>query len=228
MKLIPILILLLFSQFSASAQSAEEIMSSVRQVTGLQPEQDLHGELRRGSKKVPFSILLRGKDIHFQINKGQEAFALKMGPTSQHLFETTGGKARHFPPAKIGHPIAQTNVSYEDLALKFLYWPNPRIAGEDKIKGQDCWRIHMANPESNGRYREVSVWVSKKQRALMRVIGYGAKPKRAALKQFEVTDIMKRKGGWTAKTLKVSGFNEKGKSEGTTYLDFGKKKRLRR
>jgi len=203
-------------------------MKSVRQVAALQDHQDLHGQLKKGGTKIPFSILTRGKEIHFKIDKGKDAFALRLGEEKQDLFDTTGGKARKFPDQKIVREIGGTNVSYEDLALKFLYWPNPRIAGEAVVKTQSCWRIHVVNPDKTGRYREISVWVSKKQRALMRVIGYGAKPTRAALKQFEVLDIMKKGKTWTAKRLQISEFNEKGRSKGVTYIDFGKKKRRRR
>ncbi len=222
------ILLLMLSSGLLSAQNAEEIMASVRQAAGLQNEIDLHGTLKKGGKKVPLSLFMRGKEIHFKISEGKDSFALRLGPQRQELFDTTGGKARAFPDQKIIQAIGGTDVSYEDLALKFLYWPNPKIAGEDKIKLQDCWRIHVVNPERTGRYREISVWVSKKERALMRVIGYGPKPARSALKQFEVLDIMKRNGVWTAKKLKVSSFKPNGRANGVTYINFGKKKRLRR
>jgi len=209
-------------------QTAEEIMASVRQVAALQADADLRGVMKAGRKKVPLSMFLRGKEIHFKIDEGKESFALRLNPHNQELFDTTGGQARPFASEKISRDIAGTDVSYEDLAMKFLYWPKPKIAGEDSIKAQACWRIHLVNPEATGRYREISVWVSKKQRALMRIIGYGPRPAAVALKQFEVLDIMRRGKVWTVRKLKVSAFKESGKKEGTTYIDFGKKKRLRK
>ncbi len=206
-------------------QSAEEIMGSVRQVAALQGEQDLKGVIRKGSVKTPLTLFLRGKDIQFALDGGAERFHLRLNDDNQQLRELSGGKSSPFPANKISAPIAETDVSYEDLALKFLYWPNPRIIKEEKVEGQLCWRLHVVNPEKTGRYREVSVWVTKKQRALMRVVGYGPRPETVAIKQFEITKVMKVKGGaYTVKTMKVSRFNKDRRVSGITYLEFEKPK----
>ncbi len=215
---------LALSPFS-QAQTAEDIMSSVRQVAVLQGSQDLSGVIRKGSKKTPLTLFLRGKDIQFALNGGAERFHLRLNEDTQQLRELVGGKSRPFPSAKISAPISNTDVSYEDLALKFLYWPQPRIIQEEKINGQLCWRLHVVNPEKTGRYREVSVWVTKNQRALMRVVGYGPRPATVALKQFEITDVMKVNGVFTVETMKVSTFSKDRRVSGITYLEFKKPKR---
>ncbi|YCM45585.1 outer membrane lipoprotein-sorting protein [Verrucomicrobiaceae bacterium 227] len=209
----------------ASAQTAEEIMSSVRQVAAFQEDQDLSGVIRKGNAKTPISLFLRGKDIQFALKGGAERFHLRLNENTQDLLEIVGGKDRPFPNAKIAAPIADTDVSYEDLALKFLYWPNPRIVGEEKLEGQQCWRLHVANPDKVGRYREISVWVSKSQRALMRVVGYGERPNGGkgqppAIKQFEITEIMKVNDVFTVKTMKVSTFGKDNRVSGITYIEF--------
>jgi len=225
MKAIAVLITSLVLSPFAKAQTAEEIMSSVRQVAVLQGSQDLTGVIRKGSKKTPITLFLRGKDIQFALNGGAERFHLRLKEDSQQLRELIGGKSRPFPDAKITAPISKTDVSYEDLALKFLYWPNPRLEKGETISGQQCWRLHVANPDKTGRYREVSVWVTKNQRALMRVVGYGPKPARAALKMFEITDVMKVNGVFTVETMKVSSFGKDKRVSGITYLEFEKPKR---
>ena len=220
MKAILALSLIFAASNLSSANEAEAIMKSVRQVAVLQDSQDLHGAIRKGRVKTPLSMFLRGKNIQFALNGGKEYFSLSLGQNSQSLQQIIGGKTSKFPASKVAAPISNSDVSYEDLALSFLYWPKPKIVGEDKIKGQDCWRIHVGNPGRSGRYREVSVWVTKKQRALMRVIGYGPKPTRQALKQFEITDLMNIKGKWSVKTMKVNVFDAKGKTIGISYIDF--------
>ena len=122
----------------ASAQTASEIMESVRQVTVLQKEQTLTGVLRKGANKVPLNLFLRGKDIQFTLNGGVEGFHLRLKENDQEFWDINDGKAKRFPANKIGASIANTDVTYEDLALRFLYWPNmrevkklgSRIAGE--------------------------------------------------------------------------------------------------
>ncbi|MEJ6582228.1 MAG: outer membrane lipoprotein-sorting protein [Akkermansiaceae bacterium] len=206
--------------------SADEIMSSVRQGAAFQDEQDLSGVIRKGSAKTPISLFLRGKDIQFALKGGAERFHLRLNEKSQDLLEIlASGKTRPFPDAKIAAPIANTDVSYEDLALKFLYWPNPQHAGEEKIEGQQCWRLHVANPDKTGRYREISVWVTKNQRALMRVVGYGERPNGGkgpppAIKQFEITEVMTVNNVYTVKTMKVSTFGKDNRVSGITYIEF--------
>jgi len=199
-------------------------MSSVRQVAVLQGKQTLNGQIRKGAKKIPLTMYLRGKDIQFALNGGAERFHLRLNEDDQQLFEIVGGETRPFPSQKIGRAIGGTDVSYEDLALKFLYWKNPRIVGRQKLNGQDCWRLHVVNPDKSGRYREISVWVTQKQRALMRVVGYGPRPDAAPLKQFEITDVMKVGDFFTVKTMKVTSFNKERRVAGITFLEFDKPK----
>lgn len=222
MKHLISLLILTLGVSPASAQTAEQIMQSVRQVTALQKEQTLHGVLRKGGAKTPLSLFLRGKNIQFALNGGTERFHLRLEQDKHALFELVDGQTRPFPAKKISQAIANTDVSYEDLALKFLYWPDPEIAGEEKINRQDCWRIHMVNPEKSGSYREVSVWVSKRHRALIRVIGYGPRPAAVALKQFEISKLMKVNDVYTVKTMMVSSFHENRRVKGITYIDFKK------
>lgn len=215
-------LLLLLSPVLARAQTAEEIMSSVRQVAALQGKQTLSGQIRKGARRIPLTLFLRDNNLQFALDGGAERFHLRLNEDDQQLFAISGDEVSPFPEDKINEAIGQTDVSYEDLALKFLYWKNPQIVGRQKLNGQDCWRIHVANPEKTGRYREVSVWVTMKQRALMRVVGYGPRPEAEPLKQFEITGVMKVNDLFTVKSMKVTAFNDKRRVQGITYLEFEK------
>jgi hypothetical protein len=57
------------------------------------------------------------------------------------------------------------------------------------------------------------------------VVGYGPRPARRPLKQFEIIDVMKVNGVFTVETMKVSCFDEKRRVIGDTYLEFDKPKR---
>lgn len=197
-------------------------MSSVRQVAALQGKQTLSGQIRKGARRIPLTLFLRDNNLQFALDGGAERFHLRLNEDDQQLFAISGDEVRPFPEDKINEAIGQTDVSYEDLALKFLYWKNPQIVGRQKLNGQDCWRIHVANPEKTGRYREVSVWVTMKQRALMRVVGYGPRPEAEPLKQFEITGVMKVNDLFTVKSMKVTAFNDKRQVQGITYLEFEK------
>ncbi len=223
MKKLTLLILPLLMSAQVMAQNAERIMAQVRQVTALQDNQSLQGYIRTTKFKTPVSLFLEGGNIQFALNGGKERFHLRLNEDDQDLLEYKNGKWKKFSPQKLVQPIAASDMTYEDLALKFLYWDNPRIVGEDKVKGQKCWRIHVANPGENGDYREVSVWVAQKQRALMRVTAYNGK--RQPIKQFEITDIMKVGKVYTVEKMKVSSVKN-GRVDSTTYLEFDKPKTM--
>ena len=202
--------------------AAEKIVNGVRQATTLQ-QNDLNGTLRKKGKRTPIGLFLRGKNIQFQYQKDKKwtVFHMRLNQKDFNLFEIINGKNVALPPNKLGQPILNTDLTYEDLAFRFLYWPNPKIVGEDVIKLQKCHKIRMENPGKGGRYGIVYIWVHQKYNALMKVAGYDKNGK--LLKQFYVTELMKVANGQTLKKMKVESFNPaNGKAVGITYLEFKK------
>ena len=128
-----------------------------------------------------------------------------------------------FPEAKLSMAIERTDLSYEDLAMRFLYWPNGIVDGIEEIKGQECWVVRLANPTQAGRYAQVRAWVHKKSQALMQVVGYnaGGRP----LKRFAVTDVMKVGDAYTLRRMRVDTVDPvQNRVVGMTYLEFDKPK----
>ena len=84
-----------------------------------------------------------------------------------------------------------SDLSYEDLAMRFLYWPNGAVTGEEKLKTRNCWKVRLQNPKpGTGRYALVYVWVDKMTGALIQVVGYNDQDPAKALKRFHVQKIM--------------------------------------
>lgn len=206
-----------------AGQDAEAIMKNVRQITALQDNLSLNGQVRGPRGKVPVTLFLQGGNIQFALDGGKERFHLRMNENDADLLEFREGAWKNFPPAKLVQPIAASDLTYEDLALRFLYWKNPRIVGEETLKGQKCWRIHVQNPNQKGRYKEISVWVAQKFSALMRVTAYDAR--RQPVKQFEITDVMKVNDLYTVEKMKVSSI-QGGRFTSHTYLEFDKPKAM--
>lgn len=158
--------------------NAEAILRGARQATVVQG-QDLTGHLRpsKGKTKVPVQIFMRGKNIQFQFynqpRKIWEVFHLRLNNNGHDLFEMRNGKTLRFPPAKLKERIMGTDLSYEDLALRFLYWPDGQVLTTERIKTRACWLVRLKNPRPGiGLYATTDVWVEQKSGALMRVIGY--------------------------------------------------------
>ena len=216
--------------FSVDAQegapNADALLKTARFVTTLQ-HQDLKGYIRKGETKFPVGLYLRGQDIQLSYtrpNKGKDIrFHMRLGENRYDLFELADGKTVRFPEKKLGEPIEKTDLSYEDLAMRFLYWPGGQVDGLEKVKGQDCWVVRLVNPTQTGRYVQVRVWVHKKSQALMQVVGYdkGGKP----LKRFAVTDVMKVGDSYTLRRMRVDSVDPvQNRVVGMTYLEFDKPK----
>jgi hypothetical protein len=229
-RLVILLMVLMVQAGMGQLPQADNILRTARFVATLQ-QQDLDGQLRKGNAKTSVGLFLRKENIQFQFLDGAKnewvKFHMRLANDHYDLFEFRDGKTMKFPDAKLGEPIQGTDLSYEDLAMRFLYWPNGQVQGAEKIKGQDCWKVRLQNPKpGSGRYALVYVWVHKKAGALMQAVGYNGQNPAKALKRFQVTDIMKVGNAYTLRTMRVDSFDPVAqKITGITYLEFDKPKK---
>ena len=193
---------------AAQQPDAKAIMEGARLAATLTTlAEGLSGNLRQGGNKVPVTLFLKGKDIQFQFseNKGPwRVFHMRIGDSAFNLFEIIDGKTTNFPQAKLVAAIAGSDLTYEDLALRFFYWPNPKLEGQEDVGGQPCYKIRIAKPRGTaGRYEVVHVWVHTKFGAFMKIRGYDKNG--GLVKEFQVEDIMQiAKDVWTLRTMQVA------------------------
>ncbi|MEI7909195.1 MAG: outer membrane lipoprotein-sorting protein [Verrucomicrobiota bacterium] len=191
----------------AQAPDARAILEGARMAASLtQLDEGLLGNLKKDGKSIPVALFLKGKDIQFQIeeHKPPQIFHLRLNDNSFDLFEMVDGKTLRFPEAKLVQPIAGTDVTYEDLALRFFYWPNPKFEAEENINGEPCFKIRVDKPkDSAGRYAAVYIWVHKKYGAFMRIEGYDKNG--GLVKDFEVQKVMQVTDKiWTLEKMQVA------------------------
>ncbi len=209
------------STMSAYADAAaEKVLRGARFAATLQ-HQNLHGHMKKDGRKTPVTLFLRGENIQFQykVGKTDYRFHMRLKQNQFDLLEIIGNKTRKFSNKKLAEKINNTDLSFEDLSMRFLYWQNSAIVGEEKISGQKCHKVRLINPDKSGDYRIVYAWVHQKYGALMRVVGYNAAGH--PLKQFQVTDLMKVGKEYTLKRMRVDSLRGN-KVSGTTYLEFQK------
>ena len=196
------------AQASAQQPSAQQILEGARiSATLTKLDEGLNGNLRKGGKTTPITLFLKGKDIQFQFSENNgpwRIFHMRIGDENFNLFEIIDGKTVAFPPAKIVEPIAGTDLTYEDLALRFFYWPNPQLEGTEDVGGQPCYKVRVNKPkDATGRYDVVYVWVHTKFGAFMRIRGHDKNG--GLVKEFEVQDIMNVGDNvWTLRKMQVA------------------------
>ena len=136
-------------------------------------------------------------------------------------FEGAGGETEKFPASKLNQRIRGTSLTYEDLAFKFLYWPDGRVLGDDSVRTRKCWKVQLRTPSRESQYSNVLLWVDKASGALMRMEGYDSKGQ--LIKRFEVVSAQKIEGRWFLKQMRVEQFQPgTNHVEARAYLEIKK------
>ncbi|MEM9481948.1 MAG: outer membrane lipoprotein-sorting protein [Verrucomicrobiota bacterium] len=224
--------------FGDQEPTAEQIIKLARYSQALQ-NHDLTGHLRpRGLalRRIPLKISLFEKDIRFMFHKEDKSkndidqiIKLSLRNNRYEMTEIFTGKPEaRIPEEKYGAPIRGTDVTYEDLSMRFLYWPNPEKVGEDKVGRVQSWIVAMKNPLDSGPYDYVKVWVGQNNGAMMRVEGWkdvNGTPKVA--KVFRVDQVQRGGDGtWVLEQMEIHSYNvETGKIASTTLMEIDDPKR---
>jgi hypothetical protein len=198
-----------------SEPSAEEILAAAR-MNPLGQEVALSAQLRAGSVKVPFTIEVRDGAVRYRFENPSKEIRLRLSENASILEEVESGKAK--PVANLQDPVRGGLITYEDLALGFLYWKNPKLLGSETVRTRDAWKIEVAAPPGSSQYGAVRVWIDKASAALLRIEGFDRNGKPA--KRFEVVSAQKIDGQWMLKQMRVERLDpETRKTKGITYLE---------
>jgi hypothetical protein len=208
------------SLLAEPAPSANEILASVR-MRQAQQQIDLQGQLRENEIVVPFKLIQNGPIVRYIFSNPDEALQLQLGEKDSRLDEISGSGVEKVSPAQFDRKVRGTSVTYEDLALKFLYWPNASVIGEENIRTRNCWKLQLRPPSRDSQYGTVWLWIDKGSGALMRMEGYNAKGQLA--KRFEVVSAQKIDNRWFLKQMRIEELQPGTKKvQSRTYLEIKK------
>jgi len=200
------------------APSAQDILESVR-MRQTQQQIDLQGQLRQNNVIVPFRLMQSGPVVRYSFSNPDEALQLQLGEDDSRLEEISREGVEKVAPAQFDHKVRGTDVTYEDLALKFLYWAKPELLGSDNIRTRNCWKLQLRSPNRQSQYATVILWVDKSGGALMRLEGYDASGQLA--KRFEVISAQKIDNRWFLKQMRIEQFQPGTKHvQSRTYLEI--------
>ena len=201
MRVTIVILAVVVAHLSAAAPpSAKEILDSVRLLESRQ-QIDLNGQLRENETVIPFHLSQTGPLIRYSFVDPDEVLRLRLGENGSRLDLVTDAGSEKFSPKKLSEKIRGTVVTYEDLALKFLYWPNARVLGDETVRTRSCWKLQVVAPARDSQYWNVVLWVDKASGALMRMEGYDWNGKLA--KRFEVISAQKIDNRWFLKQMRV-------------------------
>jgi len=183
----------------------------------------LQAQLRAGSVKVPFLIEVGAGAVRYGFTEPQQDILLHLGENESSLEERRDGTKVPVSISKFDDSIRGGLITYEDLALRFLYWKNPRLLESETVRSRDAWKIEIPAPRAASQYGVVRVWIDKQSAALLRIEGYDTTGR--LVKRFEVISAQKIDDQWMLKQMRVERIDpESRKTTGITYLEvLGKK-----
>lgn len=197
---------------------AQIILAQVRLNQAAQ-QIDLRGQLRQDALVVPFRLVQQGPVVHYLFTNPDETLQLKLGPDGTRLDNISRNGTAKISGGKLDDKVRGTAISYEDLALKFLYWPNAKVIGTDFIRTRHCWKMELIAPGNDSQYRRILLWVDKGGGALMRMEGYDAPGN--LIRRFEVVSAQKIEDRWFLKQMRVETMDPATKQvTARTYLEI--------
>jgi hypothetical protein len=198
--------------------SAKEILAQVR-LQQSQQQLDLQGQLRSDATVIPFRITQTGPIIRYTFANPPEVVQLRLGEDGSRLDLVLLNSTKKFSSSRLDEKIGGTAVTYGDLALKFLYWPNPQVIGAETLRTRNCWKLRLSAPSKDAQYATVLLWVEKESGALMRMEGYDQQNQ--LVKRFEVVSAQKIDGRWFLKQMRIEEMQPgTDKVRSRTYLEI--------
>jgi hypothetical protein len=201
----------------AQTPTADEILHAAR-LSPLSQQSHLNAQLSpEEGKPIPFTISLEKGVVNYDFTNPDQQIQLALGEDSSELRERVGGKTAAIKSARYDEKVRGTPITYEDLALRMLYWPKPKLLGEETVKLQKTWKLEIQAPRGQSQYGVARLWIDQANGALMRMEGYGMDGR--IIKKFEVISAQKIDGKWMLKSMRVEAFDPAThKSAGLAYL----------
>ncbi|MEM1441915.1 MAG: outer membrane lipoprotein-sorting protein [Verrucomicrobiota bacterium] len=209
-----------FAGKSIDELTADEVLKLVRYSYTLY-NRDFSGLLRTGfAKKTPFLMSLKPESIRFIFDDPAQVIFLDTRNNAFSLFEGVGGaEMQRVDPSKYGDEVRGTDVTYEDLSMRFLYWPNAKIVKLDRLKGRNCWHVRVRNPDGLGAYATVDVWIDRASGGMIKMLGNN--PAGRPIRRFEVLSGKKFGDIWMVDEMRIETIHPTtGQTKSTTRMQI--------
>ena len=214
----PLLALVLASAALAEgAPDAQTILKTVRAAYGAK-DLSVTGQLRTGPKKIPFKLTMKADEVRWDFTAPPQTLVLKLGAKSSSLEEITADGAKKIAASRFDDRVRDSDVTYEDLAMRFLYWPDATVEGDQTILLQKCWQLLLRPAGEPSSYARVRVWISQENGALLKAETFGKDDK--LIRTFRVVSGQKTDDGlWILKSMRIEPASARSGTD-RTYLEI--------
>lgn len=217
--LIPLLLVAICCAEDAQPKTAEEILRIVRLSYALQNHK-MNGQLRDDAtgRTEPLTLTMENRVMRFLFtNEPKEIVHLDLNTEPATLYQVRAGGSSQVQGSQYGSSLRGMAFNYEDLSLRFLYWPRPQLMGEGRVSAQKCWIVRVTNPGRDGPYYVVDIYVHQGSGGAAKMEAYDRNSK--VVKRYQVTKVQKVDNATTLKELKIETINPfNGDIKARTYM----------
>lgn len=217
--LIPLLLVAICRAEDAQPKTAEEILRIVRLSYALQNHK-MNGQLRDDAtgRTEPLTLTMENRVMRFLFtNEPKEIVHLDLNTEPATLYQVRAGGSSQVQGSQYGSSLRGMAFNYEDLSLRFLYWPRPQLMGEGRVSAQKCWIVRVTNPGRDGPYYVVDIYVHQGSGGAAKMEAYDRNSK--VVKRYQVTKVQKVDNATTLKELKIETINPfNGDIKARTYM----------
>ncbi len=181
----------------------------------------MKGVLRTPAKSYPFEMRTKDREILMLIPEANLSVEIvfSSGATVVRRGDGKGSNLKALTAREQKAPILDTDITYEDLALTFLNWPDIREAGTDNVKTLPAYSYDVSAPPGQSGYAQVRFWISSQYFAILKVDAQDQDGK--TIKRVEVNGVQKVGNAWVIKEMQVSTFHPgRTSSKSRTYLEI--------
>lgn len=221
---------LALSAFSASLLRAadppptgDELLRLVRMSYSGQ-NYKLDGKLRDDDtgRSEAMTLNIEQDIIRFRFSDPNLIVHLNLATAPASLRVVQAGGMTPVPLSQYGERVRGFAMSYEDLSMRFLYWPNAQNTGEETLRaGVKCWKARVTSPDGATPYGTVDLWIHQGSGGLAKMEAYDRQGK--LVKKFEVRKIQEHDGRKILKEMRVESIDPATrKANGRTYMTLDK------
>jgi hypothetical protein len=218
-----LLSILLLAPLLLSAEEqpdAREILRNVR-VAQAAENRALTGRIRNGPRKVPFKLTMQKGSVRWDFQDPPQTLVLRLGEKTSSLEEVTADGKTKVSGSKFDDAVRGSDITFEDLAMRFLYWQDAEVEGEQTIALTKCWKLMVKPPTAAAStYSQVRIWSAKNTGALMKCEAFAPDGKLARI--FTVVSGQKSRDGlWMLKQMRIEGVASRSSGDREpTYIEI--------
>jgi len=187
-----LLILTVLTASLLAKPSGGEILAQARGMIRAQ-DVSITGKLRTGPRNVPFQLTQRDGVSTYTFREPPETISVALGANGAKISGVAGEKTRTL--------VRNSVLSYDDLALRFLYWTRIEDLGTEKLRSLPCWKLRLDAPDKSSPYAFVKLWVNQQSGAFIRAQAFDWTGTLA--KQFDVISTQNIDGRLFLKSMKI-------------------------